>query len=186
MVLEEIKGSKLNPEQSSYLEGFFAGVRNRGFSFDGIDVAPTTGGASVDLDSLTAEERIKREHHPLDSYGLLLEDAARNKAPEKENVFRYKWHGLFFLSPNKEAFMCRLRIPGGLVNSHQLRELATDLHRADLRLRPGHDPRELPASPHRAEERPRASASHPVDRPAFTRSRWRQHPEHHRESHRRN
>jgi len=56
---------------------------------------------------------VKRELHPLDAYPQLLENAANNQAPDKESIFRFKWNGLFYLSPNKEAFMARLRIPGG-------------------------------------------------------------------------
>ena len=120
----EISGQKLNSEQTAYLEGLFAGLKNRGLTFT--DVAPNPAAAAVktDLPSLIAEERIKRELHPLDAYPLLLEHASANQPPEKENIFRFKWHGLFYLTPNKEAFMCRLRIPGGIVKSFQLRELA--------------------------------------------------------------
>jgi ferredoxin-nitrite reductase len=54
----------------------------------------------------------------------LLECAASNKTPERENIFRFKWNGLFYLSPNKEAFMARLRIPAGQLKTFQWRELA--------------------------------------------------------------
>jgi ferredoxin-nitrite reductase len=67
---------------------------------------------------------VKKELHPLDAYSLLLDHAAVNKAPEKEEIFRFKWNGLFFLTPVKEAFMARLRIPGGLLRTFQLREFA--------------------------------------------------------------
>jgi ferredoxin-nitrite reductase len=67
---------------------------------------------------------VKRELHPLDAYPVLLDYAAGNKAPEKEEIFRFKWNGLFYLTPNKEAFMARLRIPGGQLRTFQLRELA--------------------------------------------------------------
>ncbi|MBI2948347.1 MAG: NirA family protein, partial [Verrucomicrobia bacterium] len=120
----EVAGQKLSPEQSAYLDGLFAGLRERGFAFADAAPNPVMAPAKPDLSALIAEERIKRELHPLDSYPLLLEDAAANKAPERENIFRFKWHGLFYLTPAKEAFMCRLRIPGGVVKSFQLRELA--------------------------------------------------------------
>jgi ferredoxin-nitrite reductase len=68
---------------------------------------------------------VKHELHPLDAYDQILENAATNKAPDKEEIFRFKWNGLFFLTPNKEAFMARLRIPGGLLKTFQLRELAS-------------------------------------------------------------
>ena len=67
---------------------------------------------------------MKRELHPLDAYDQLLDHAAANKAPDKEALFRFKWNGLFFLTPNKEAFMARLRIPGGQLQTFQLREIA--------------------------------------------------------------
>jgi ferredoxin-nitrite reductase len=72
----------------------------------------------------TNEERIKNEEHPLDSYYRLVENARNNLPPGKEDTFRFKWRGLFYLSPVEDAFMARLRIPGGIVQSHQLRELA--------------------------------------------------------------
>ena len=120
---QEIAGEKLNAEQSAYLDGFFAALVNRGLSFT--DVAPNPAAAAKsDLASLIFEERVKRELHGLDSYPLLVENATHNQAPDKEELFRFKWHGLFFLTPNKEAFMARLRIPGGQVKTFQLREIA--------------------------------------------------------------
>ncbi len=120
----EIAGQKLSSEQSAYLEGLFAGLRNRGLTFGDVLPNPAAAPAKPDLDDLIPEERIKRELHPLDAYPLLLQHAAANQAPDKENTFRFKWQGLFFLTPNKEAFMARLRIPGGQLHSFQLRELA--------------------------------------------------------------
>lgn len=120
---QEIGGRKLNEEQSSYLEGLFAGLHNRGVRFDDVAVMPS-GAAGSDDEDLIFEERVKRDLHPLDAFDSLVEDADSNRAPAKENVFRYKWRGLFFLAPSSDAFMCRLRIPGGVVPSFQLRELA--------------------------------------------------------------
>jgi len=70
------------------------------------------------------EERIKNEEHPLDSYYRIVENARGNLPPGRDDMFRFKWRGLFYLSPVEDAFMARLRIPGGIVQSHQLRELA--------------------------------------------------------------
>jgi len=123
----EIAGQKLNGEQTAYLDGLFAGLRNRGLKFSDVEANPAdqpAAPAKTDLSTLITEERIKRELHPLDAYPVLLEHAALNKAPDKESLFRFKWNGLFFLSPNKEAFMARLRIPGGQIKTFQLREIA--------------------------------------------------------------
>ena len=117
-----INGAPLTEEQSRYLTGFFAGIAARGLRF--ADAEPVPGERSIAAEDLIFEERVKRELHPLDGFPLLLENAAHNKAPDKEDIFRFKWNGLFYLTPNKEAFMARLRIPGGVVKTYQLRELA--------------------------------------------------------------
>lgn len=116
-------GSTLTKEQETYLDGFFAGVRNRGLSFTDVDSDPVTS-ATPEERKLTAEERIKKALHPLDAYPLLREDAKENRGPGKDNVFRFKWNGLFWLAPVVDGYMCRLRIPGGVLTSAQWRELA--------------------------------------------------------------
>ncbi len=120
----EVAGQKLNGEQSAYLEGLFTGLRNRGLSFADVEPNPAAQPAKALAADLIFEERVKRELHPLDAFDVLLEHAAANKAPDKEALFRFKWNGLFFLTPNKEAFMARLRIPGGQLQTFQLREIA--------------------------------------------------------------
>ncbi len=120
--IRDIQGAPLSSEQTSYLDGFFSGLRNRGLSF--ADLEPNPAAAPPLPENLIPEERIKRELHPLDAYPALLELAAANKAPDKEDLFRFKWNGLFFLTPQKEAYMARLRIPGGQLKTFQLREIA--------------------------------------------------------------
>ena len=109
-------------EQKEYLTGLLAGavIAKNGVRYG--DVEPTEGKPA--LDDLIFEERVKRELNPLDAYAQILENAVGNKAPDKEEAFRFKWNGLFFLTPIKDSFMARLRIPGGLVTSFQLREIA--------------------------------------------------------------
>jgi ferredoxin-nitrite reductase len=113
---EPILQAGFSAEQKEYLAGLLAGVAARGHKFSDVEPAPQP----VDL---IFEERVKRELHPLDAYSQLVENAMTNKAPDKEELFRFKWNGLFFLTPVKDAFMARLRIPGGVVRSYQLREL---------------------------------------------------------------
>lgn len=124
---DSINGDQLSTEQRYYLDGIFAGLRNRGVTFADILPNPVTQlppPATTPVSDLIAEERIKRELHPLDAYASLLDDAAANKSPDKENLFRYKWHGLFYLTPHSEAYMARLRIPAGILKTFQARELA--------------------------------------------------------------
>ncbi len=112
-------------EQKRYLEGFFAGAAAGGVTFGDLVPAPVAvAPAGPSWDELTREERIKRELHPFDAIEQLVMDARWNAVPEPESVFRYKWNGLFWLNPVKDGYMCRLRIPGGVVKSYQLRELA--------------------------------------------------------------
>jgi ferredoxin-nitrite reductase len=121
--LEKINGEPITSAQRNYLEGFFAGLSARGLKFSDVEPAPQPE-KTVAPQDLIFEERVKRELHPLDAYPQLLENSALNKTPDKESIFRFKWNGLFYLTPNKEAFMARLRIPGGLVKTYQLREIA--------------------------------------------------------------
>jgi ferredoxin-nitrite reductase len=116
---EPLASAGFTAEQKEYLAGWFAGVATRGQRFSDVEPAPAPKN-----EDLIFEERVKRELHPLDAYDVLLENAIGNKAPDKEEIFRFKWNGLFFLAPVKEAFMARLRIPGGVVKTYQLRELA--------------------------------------------------------------
>ncbi|MEM1157012.1 MAG: NirA family protein [Verrucomicrobiota bacterium] len=117
--MTQVATQDFTAEQKRYLEGFMSGVKARGVTFADLG-AP----AEVIPEDETKEERIKREIHPFDAYSQLVVDAKANQAPQAENVFRYKYHGIFWLSPVHEAYMCRLRIPGGKVMSYQLRELA--------------------------------------------------------------
>ena len=117
-ILPEPPAAGFSAEQKEYLAGLFAGAAARGQKFSDVEPAPAAREDEI------IEERIKRELHPLDAYEQLVENALGNKSPDKEEIFRFKWHGLFFLTPIKDAFMSRLRIPGGVLKSYQLRELA--------------------------------------------------------------
>ena len=114
---DAVAGQPLTPEQKTYLDGFFSGLASKGVTFG--DLAAKEEDASLIL-----EERIKKGEHPLDSYYRLVENAQANKAPDKEEIFRFKWNGLFYLTPTRDAYMARLRIPGGQLKTFQLREIA--------------------------------------------------------------
>jgi ferredoxin-nitrite reductase len=121
------QGNDFSADQKRYLEGFFAGVKAGGITFGDLTAAPVAAATIQDgpnLDDLCKEERIKLEMDPFDATERLVLDARSNTSPQPEYVFRYKWNGLFWLNPVKDGYMCRLRIPGGIINSFQLRELA--------------------------------------------------------------
>ena len=119
-------GNDFSSDQKRYLEGFFAGFQAKGIHFGDLAPVPAEPAlpSGLNLDDLTKEERIKHDMHPFDSIEQLTMDARWNAKPEPDFIFRYKWNGLFWLSPVKDGYMCRLRIPGGVVKSFQLRELA--------------------------------------------------------------
>lgn len=119
-------GQPVTTQQRHYLDGFFVGLHSKGVSFGDLAPAPLADQAEPeeDLDSLTKEEKIKRQLHPFESFPTLVANAKENKAPEGADVFRFKWNGLFYLSPVKDGFMCRLRIPGGQLKTFQFREIA--------------------------------------------------------------
>jgi ferredoxin-nitrite reductase len=112
-----LAAANFTPEQKEYLSGLFAGIASRGQTFSDVEPSPAH-------EDLIFEERVKRELHPLDSYGQIVDHSINNQTPDKEEMFRFKWNGLFFLTPVRDAFMARLRIPGGALTAFQLRELA--------------------------------------------------------------
>ncbi len=117
-------------EQKQYLQGFLSGTALA-------QSAPGAGPSpSADLQrqaqdrylaagqKLTAEEQAKRSKKPFEMWDEITSNAATDKFPKGTDVFLYKFHGLFYVSPAQNAYMCRLRFHGGIVSAHQLRGLA--------------------------------------------------------------
>lgn len=129
-----IDKSGFSEEQTNYLSGFISGVlQSRELPFLGQDAmgrftdSPGQAEATVygtPLDDLCKEERIKHEKHGLDCYDTILSNAAIDSFPTDGDVFRYKFHGLFFVTPAQESLMLRCRIAGGSLTSHQFRGLS--------------------------------------------------------------
>ena len=80
---EPLASADFSPEQKEYLSGLFAGVAAQGQRFSDVEPAP----AAASKEDLIFEERVKRELHPLDAHPQILENAAANKAPDKEEIF---------------------------------------------------------------------------------------------------
>jgi ferredoxin-nitrite reductase len=152
-------------EQQEYLKGFMAGVEARRGVL-GLPASPVAAPAVPDLSDinraaqdrtvaaggkLTPEEEAKRKQHPLDRFDEIGATAAAGKFPRGIEVFLAKFHGLFYVAPAQDAFMCRLRIPGGILNAHQMRGIAAiadDLAGgyADITTRANLQLREIPAA----------------------------------------
>ncbi|HXY99788.1 MAG TPA: NirA family protein [Stellaceae bacterium] len=124
--------SGFTEEQKQYLEGFLGGVMARRAA----QVAPSPPSAAADSHraaqdraiagggTLTAEEQAKREFHPLDLWDAMRANVAAGRFPNGLDVFRHKFHGLFYVAPAQNAFMCRLRMPNGILRARQLEGLA--------------------------------------------------------------
>jgi ferredoxin-nitrite reductase len=127
-------------EQKEYLQGFTAGLAAASaLPFVGVDgQGKLTASPSPDvaneaaatwhgwpLDEITREEELKREQNPLDIWDKLLAHARDDKRPEGGDVYRFKFHGLFYVAPAQDSFMVRVRIPGNVLSSHQMRALAS-------------------------------------------------------------
>ena len=138
-------------EQKQYLEGFVTAIaKKRGLGMP-IASAAIAGSAQIAANSLgeeqksdpthihieaqdratraggrlVPEELAKREKHPFDMWDEMLANAAAGRFPKALDVFRYKFHGLFYVAPNQDAFMLRLRIPGGILSAYHARGLCT-------------------------------------------------------------
>ena len=126
-------------EQKQYLEGFITAIANKrgvglpnsassgaspypadpmAIHYEAQDRTVTAGG------KLVPEEVAKREKHPFDIWDEIAANAAAGRFPKGLDIFRHKFHGLFYVAPNQDAFMLRLRLPGGIVRAHQARGLA--------------------------------------------------------------
>ena len=100
---------------------------------------------------LTPQEEAKRQRHPLDMWDDVVQRAQEGRFPKGNDVLAFKYHGLFYVAPAQDAYMCRLRLPGGNVTTHQLRGIAriADEHgggSADVTTRANLQIREIPAA----------------------------------------
>ncbi len=133
-----------NPEQKRYLEGFVAGVQIAKAAKGVAGAAPAVGApvaasesAGPDAAGLAAQNRVlasgrklsdpekfKREQHPFDAYERLKEQASKAEYPKPADNFRWRVFGLFYVAPNQNSYMCRLRIPNGIIKAAQFAGVA--------------------------------------------------------------
>ena len=73
---------------------------------------------------LSDPEKFKREQHPFDTYERLKEHAAKNEYPKPPDNFRWRFFGLFYVAPNQNSYMCRLRMPNGILKAAQFAGVA--------------------------------------------------------------
>ncbi len=128
-------------EQKRYLEGFVSGVQTsraaaglKPLSGIGGGTLEPSGPDAVHLKAmakteaagkkLSNEEKAKRDDHPFEAYARLKTEAAAGQFPKGIDNFRWRFHGLFYVAPAQESFMCRLRIPNGILSHAQFASVA--------------------------------------------------------------
>ena len=136
----ETTSGDFEPEQKRYLEGFVAGLQiaktAKGISAPATD-APQSEPTGPEAAARKAQDRViaaggklsdpekfKRDEHPFDSYERLKAYAAKNEYPKPPDNFRWRYLGLFYVAPNQNSYMCRLRIPNGILKAAQFAGLA--------------------------------------------------------------
>jgi ferredoxin-nitrite reductase len=127
-------------EQKRYLEGFATGLQirtvGRGFSDATASQASAEPSGREDAHikaqnrviasgkKLADQEKFKREEHPFDAYARLAQQARDNAPPSSADNFLWRYYGLFYVAPAQDSYMCRLRIPNGILKHWQLSGLA--------------------------------------------------------------
>ncbi len=130
------------PEQKRYLEGFTSGLQAGraartlapgaagGAPPGSVPVGPDAAAIKAqdrviaDGKKLSDQEKFKRELHPFDGYEKLKAQAAANEAPKPDDNFRWRFFGLFYCAPTQKTYMCRLRIPNGVLKHWQFAGIA--------------------------------------------------------------
>lgn len=126
-------------EQRRYLEGFVSGMQARRAAQGLQPLSGKGGGEPAGPDKehlaamarfeaqgkkLSAEEKAKRDEHPLDAYARFKSESANGQFPKGVDNFRWRFHGLFYVAPTQNAYMCRLRIPNGILKHWQFEGIA--------------------------------------------------------------
>ncbi|MCW6512100.1 NirA family protein [Lichenifustis flavocetrariae] len=127
-------GDAFSPEQRRWLEGFASGAaavrvipppnKDAGPSgpeaahFKAQDRTVAAGKKLVD------QEKWKRTENPFEAYNRLKKEALAGTKPKPDDNFRWRYHGLFYVAPAQDSYMCRLRIPNGILKQWQFAGIA--------------------------------------------------------------
>jgi len=158
--------SDFDDQQKQWLQGFMSGLEARKAA-DRLTgrAAAAPAGQAVGPDALqhaaqdravaaggklVAEETAKRTRHPFDRWDEVVGRAEAGQFPKGLDVFLTKYHGLFYVAPAQDSFMCRLRMPNGIVTARQFAGLADAADSfgggyADVTTRANLQIREIPA-----------------------------------------
>lgn len=130
------------PDQKRYLEGFMSGMQSARAARGLGPLGGAAGGGSAapagpDKEHLEAQartvsgggklvdqEKWKQAEHPFDAYARFKQQAGSGTYPKPEDNFRWRYHGLFYVAPAQDSYMCRLRIPNGILKAWQFEGVA--------------------------------------------------------------
>ncbi len=166
-----IAGKDFSSEQKEYLDGFFRGLLSTSLNVNGVNRNSTTAITTATIPygeaeaigykaqlawtdagkKLSKEEQIKFAANPLDSWGKIRALSVEGQLPQGPDIFHFKYHGLFNVSPAQESMMCRMRLPGGVLKSYQLEGIANAAENfgggyAHITTRANFQIREIPAT----------------------------------------
>src|ERR1700742_1554009 len=128
-------------EQKRYLEGFTTGLQisrvGRGLGGAATAAKGNTEPSGPDAAHIKAQDKViaagkklvdqekfQRDEHPFDAYARLKQQAADDAPPSPADNFRWRYYGLFYVAPAQDSYMCRLRIPNGILKHWQFAGLA--------------------------------------------------------------
>jgi ferredoxin-nitrite reductase len=136
-------GQDFSAEQKRFLEGFTSGLEiaraARGLVVPDASAPSAGAGAASGPDAphlaamarteasgkkLSDPEKWKRSENPLDAYQRMKSRARAGEWPKPDDNFRWRFHGLFYVAPAQNSYMCRLRIPNGILSAWQLAGVA--------------------------------------------------------------
>jgi ferredoxin-nitrite reductase len=127
--------SDFSPDQKRYLEGFVSGLSASRLARAGTPAkSEPVGPDAIHIKAqdrtvaaggkLADQEKFKRDEHPFDAYPRLVEQARNNEPPKPQDNFRWRYHGIFYVAPTQASYMCRLRIPNGILKHWQFAGVA--------------------------------------------------------------
>ncbi len=133
---------EFSPDQKRYLEGFMSGMQSARTARGLAPLGGAPGSAQAKPDGpdrehaeaqartvaaggkLVDQEKWKAAEHPFDAYARFKDQASSGNYPKPEDNFRWRYHGLFYVAPAQNSYMCRLRIPNGILKAWQFAGVA--------------------------------------------------------------
>lgn len=127
--------SDFSPDQKRYLEGFVSGLSASRIARPATSAkSEPVGPDAIHLKAqdrtiaaggkLNDQEKFKRDEHPFDAYPRLVRQAENNEPPKPQDNFRWRYYGIFYVAPTQASYMCRLRIPNGILKHWQFAGVA--------------------------------------------------------------